>query len=165
MCTVWEGPNSFPKAWCTQRLEGQYSHYWGSHFRFHKYPGPQRFLLSHRSDMGQLLSCSPSSARATPHQLTEAVTTQGCQRGPPDCEAAGSDRYVAWRWAVTVPCIQRGQQPGRALSVTAWPPVCEGRQIPFHEAWHGKQVVHPYVQKHLSGGRKKGEQGRPQVWM
>lgn len=34
--------------------------------------------------------------------------------------------------------IQRGQQPGRALSVIAWPPVCEGRQIPFHEVWHGK---------------------------
>lgn len=75
-------------------------------------------------------------------------------------------RDVAWRSAVTVLCNQRGQQPGRALSVIAWPPVCEGRQIPFHEAfWHGKQLVQPHIQKHLSGRRKRRGKCRPQGWM
>lgn len=71
-------------------------------------------------------------------------------------------RYVAWRCAGAGLRLQRGQQPGRTLSVTPWPPVCEGRQILFYEVWHRKQIVCPCIQKHLSG-RSEGGEHRPQA--
>lgn len=130
---------------------------------FHNHLGPEVSSLHTEATGSRTRPCSPLSASGTPHQLTEAVTTRGCQCGPPDCEATGSDMWPGA--GPSVLRIQRGQQPGRALSVIAWPPVCEGRQIPFHEVWHGKQTVQPRIQKHLSGRRKRGEKCRPQAWI
>lgn len=77
------------------------------------------------------------SASGTPHQMTEAVSTRGCQRGPPDCEATGSDT-----WPGTAPgqgCVSKGASSQAEPSLSWLGHLsAEGRQILFYEVWHRK---------------------------
>lgn len=163
MCTVWEGQNSFPEAWSTlkNREESQYSNDGSSHFLVSQPFSTRGFFFSHSNDTEQL----------APLRLPVELRTNWPKLSPPGAANVGlqivrpQGQICGWRCAVTVLRLQRGQQPGRALSVIAWPPVCSGRQIPFHEAWHGKQRVRPHIQKHLSSWRRRGEKRRPQGWM
>lgn len=155
MCTVREGQNSFPKAWSTLKIGRKPVHSWSEQpFYCFTTTRAQRFLCTQHTPLLPFLC-----------QYNSTPTGQSCHHlGLPMWASrlrGHRVRYVAWRWAVTVLHIQSGQQPGRALPVIAWPPVCEGRQIPFHEAWLGKQTVSSPVSKSTQVAKGKEKSADP----
>lgn len=93
MCTVGEGQIPFPRPgppWNRGRkahtLIIEQAFQWFTH-----YPDLRSFFYHTEGTWISRLACSSLSASGTPHQLTKAVTIPGCQCGPPDCEATGSD--------------------------------------------------------------------------
>lgn len=135
MCIAREGQNSFPKAWSSppppkKREESLDSNDWSSHFII---PHTSRALeVSSITQKWHGAECCPALFVC---QWNSTPTDRSCQHpGLPTWASrlrGHRVRYVAWRCAGAGLRLQRGQQPGRALSVTAWPPVCLGKTNPI----------------------------------
>lgn len=128
----------------------------------HNRPGPEVSALHAAATGNSTLPCPALSASATPHQPARAVTTWGCQCGPPDCEATGSEM---WPGAGPSPrCVSKGPAARQSPPCNS-PATClrgEANLISGGLAWQA-DPIQPRVQKHPRSKGKR-ERRRPLVW-
>lgn len=154
MCTVWEGQNSFPKAWfpLKKREESPYSNYYSSHFIV-----SQRFRTLEVSSVTQKwhgAACSPASLR-----LPVGLHTSWLKLSPLGAASVGQICGLAQhRHSAAYPERPEAQQSPLCNSLAT---CLQCKTNPILQNLARKANCPPSYPKALECRRKSGENCRP----